>query len=43
MNSLDSMLRRNKDFAAEQSAGGGADALASAGAAECEGNHHRLR
>ena len=40
MNSLDSMLRRNQDFAAQQSAG--ASAYAS-GAAECEGNHHRLR
>jgi hypothetical protein len=42
MNSLGSMLQRNKDFAAQQSAAG-TNAFASAGYAECEGHRHRLR
>ena len=42
-NTLDYMLERNKDFAARQSAAGHIDALAPAGTAECEGDHHRLR
>ena len=43
MNSLDSMLERNKDFAAQQSASGTLDALASEGTAKCKGDHNRLR
>ena len=43
MNNLDSMLERNKDFAAQQCCCGHTYALSSAVAAECKGNHHRLR
>jgi hypothetical protein len=42
MNNLDSMLKRNKDFAAQQSAAGTL-MPSPAGDAECKGNHHRLR
>jgi hypothetical protein len=42
MNGLDSMLERNRSFVARQSAGD-THAFASAGAAKCEGDHHRLR
>ena len=43
MSYLNLMLERNKDFAAAAVGCGRADAIASAGAAECKGNHHRLR
>jgi carbonic anhydrase len=48
MSLLDSMLERNKDFAARQAAAGTLmpwlpRALPSAGASQCEGDHNRLR
>jgi len=43
MNSLDSMLRRNKDLAAQAVCCGDTYALAPAGAAKCKGDHHWLR
>jgi hypothetical protein len=42
MSDLESMLERNKDFAARQSAAGTLMPFASAGAAERKGSHHRL-
>ena len=43
MSNLDSMLERNKDFAAQQSAAGTLMPFASRGDAESQGNDHRLR
>ena len=43
MNNLDSMLERNKDFAAQQSAAGTLMPSLPRATAECKGNHHRLR
>lgn len=43
MASLDAMLRRNKDFAAQQSVDGALMPSLPPGAHECEGNHNRLR
>jgi hypothetical protein len=43
MSNLDSMLERNKDFAAQQYAAVTLNALASRGDAESQGNDHRLR
>jgi len=43
MNSFDSLLKRNKDFAAQQAAGGTLYAVAPAGATQCKGDHHWLR
>jgi hypothetical protein len=42
MNSLDSMLERNRNFAVS-SLLRAHSCLASASAAKCEGDHHRLR
>jgi len=43
MNNLDAMLKRNKDFAAQQSAAGTLMPLASTIAAKRKGSHRWLR